>query len=29
MNEMRDNIQRMVDHTQKVDLGVFGDLKSK
>ena len=25
MDDMRDNIQRMVDHTQKVDLGVFSD----
>jgi len=29
MDDMRDNIQRIVDHTQKVDFGVFGDLKSK
>ena len=29
VDEMRDNLQRMVDHTQKVDFGVFGDLKSK
>ena len=24
---MRDNLQRMVDHTQKVDLGMFSDSK--
>jgi len=27
MDEMRDNIQRMIDHTQKVDLGMFSDSK--
>ena len=27
MDDMRDNLQRMVDHTQKVDLGMFSDLK--
>ena len=29
MDEMRDNIQRMIDHTQKVDLGMFSDSKKK
>jgi len=27
MDDMRDNIQRMFDHTQKVDFGVFSDFK--
>ena len=27
MDDMRDNIQRMIDHTQKVDLGMFSDSK--
>jgi len=27
MDDMRDNIQRMIDHTQKVDFGMFSDSK--
>ena len=27
MNKMKDNLQRMIDHTQKVDLGELGKLK--